>query len=45
MGRPIRVARSRRFLRTQTKANIQPDDATAKPNSFEKLENAKEHEG
>ncbi|KAL3514222.1 hypothetical protein ACH5RR_026939 [Cinchona calisaya] len=38
MGRPIRVARSRRFLRPQTKTNIQTDNATAKSNSLEKPE-------
>lgn len=33
MGRPIRVARTRRFLRQGTKASIQSNNATAKLNS------------
>ncbi|XP_027148913.1 28 kDa ribonucleoprotein, chloroplastic [Coffea eugenioides] len=35
MGRPIRVARSRGFLRPQTKADVQSDITTAKSNSLE----------
>lgn len=38
MGRPIRVARSKQFLRPQTKADIQSDIATAKSNSLENSE-------